>query len=76
MLGLEGSEGASEDGSSLSRRSRASILGTGGLRKKKRREAGVEKRGNVSKVLVEVEMLPDASGPVEVSRPLQICRND
>lgn len=33
----------------------------------KGRESGVEKRGNVTKVGLEVEVYRDASGPVEVS---------
>jgi dynactin-4 len=73
--GPDGSEAASE-GSNLvgtisSRRSRLSVLGgvaVGSLRDKKdRRDAGIEKRGNVTKVGLEVEVLMGASGPIEVS---------
>lgn len=31
------------------------------------REAGLEKRGNVTKVGLEVEVVPGATGPIEVS---------
>lgn len=68
---LEGSEGVSEEGSSsrgtLGTRSRKSLLMSGSVRDKKRGEGGVEKRGNTSKVGLEVEVLPGTSGPVEVS---------
>jgi dynactin-4 len=48
------------------KRSRLSVLGgLGGNSKKK--DHGVERRGNISKVGLEVEILPDAVGPVEVS---------
>ena len=71
LPGLEGSEGMSEGSSStlgtLGRKSRKSILGSGSLRDKKREEQGVEKKGNISKVGVEVEVSPEASGVVEVS---------
>jgi len=67
VLGIEGSEVASEGGSSATRRFRASILASSTLTHRKIREGGVEKRGNVSKVGIEVEMLPNASGPVDVS---------
>lgn len=74
-----GSEEASEEGSSvisgatrstntgtLGKKPRLSVLGTlGGERKK--RDHGVEKRGNMSKVGLEVEILPDAQGQVLVS---------
>ena len=74
-----GSEEASEEGSSvisgatrstnagtLGRKNRLSVLGSlGGERKK--RDHGVEKRGNTSKVGLEVEVLPDAEGRVIVS---------
>ena len=50
----------------ISRRNRKSILGGGSTRDKRRAEAGVEKKGNVSKVGIEVEVLPGASGSVEV----------
>lgn len=66
MFGFEGSEEASE-GSSLGQRSRLGVLGPNTSREKRKREGGVEKRGNVSKVAVEVELLPGASGPVEVA---------
>ena len=67
MLGLEGSEAASEEGSVLSRRSKLSVLGVGSAMERKRREEVVEKKGNVSKVGVEVEVLPGAKGLVTVS---------
>ena len=65
MLGLDGSEGTSE-GSGFGHRSRIGGLGAVGLRGKKTREGGVEKRGNISNVAIEVEMLPGASGSIEV----------
>lgn len=69
---LESSEGVSEGGSSskgtLGRRSRKSLLMSGSVRDKKRGELGVEKKGNTSIVGLEVEVLPGAVGPVEVSR--------
>lgn len=43
-----------------------SRMSLGGHRHKGR-ESGVEKRGNVTKVGLEVEVYRDASGPVEVS---------
>lgn len=75
-----GSEDVSEEGSStisgatrstnaagtLGKKSRLSVLGTLGGDKRKR-DHGVEKRGNMSKVGIEVEILPDASGEVIVS---------
>jgi hypothetical protein len=79
----DATEGTSEDGSvmtrntsavgTLSKRSRMSVLagGSGSMRereKERRRvEKDVEKKGNVSKVLVEVEVPPHAGGKVEVS---------
>jgi dynactin-4 len=66
---LEGSEGLSEEGSALGtlgRRSRKSLLMTGSTRDKKRSDGGVEKKGNVSKVGLEVEVSQGASGRVEV----------
>ena len=74
--------GASDDGSVMTRgtsamgtlpkRSRMSLLpgagsGTPGMRERRKKEADVEKRGNVSRVLVEVEVPPEAKGKVEVS---------
>jgi dynactin-4 len=70
LPGLEGSEGLSEEGSTLGtlgRKSRKSVLGSGSLRDKKRGEAGVEKKGNISKVGLEIEVFPGASGAVKVS---------
>jgi dynactin-4 len=79
---MDGTEvGASDDGSAAQppssrgtlgagKRSRLSVLATssGGLREKEKRKNGdVEKRGNCSKVGVEVEVLPGARGSVVVS---------
>ena len=75
----QGSEDASEEGSvasgvkagSISKRSRMSALGMGSTRDSKRekgKEVGVEKKGNVSKVGLEVEIMPGAKqGIQEVS---------
>jgi dynactin-4 len=63
---LDGSEGQSE-GSSRGTVGRKSLLFTEGSREKRRGEVGVEKKGNTSKVGVEVEVLPGSKGPVEVS---------
>ena len=66
---LEGSEGYSEEGSTLGtlgRKSRKSVLGGGSSRDKKRGEPGVEKKGNISKVGVEIEVSPEGRGAVEV----------
>jgi dynactin-4 len=75
-----GSEGHSEEGSStfsgptksstsgpatLGKKSRLSVLG--GLGDKRKRDHGVERKGNISKVGVEVEILPEALGLIEVS---------
>lgn len=58
----------STNAGTLGKKSRLSVLGTlGGERKK--RNHGVEKRGNMSKVGLEVEVLPDVQGPVVVSTP-------
>jgi dynactin-4 len=78
LPGLESSEGVSEEGSSsrgtLGRRSRKSLLMSGSVRDKKRGESGVEKKGNMSKVGLEVEILPATSGPVEVrSEPAAVA---
>ena len=73
MPGLDGSEGASEGSSSLDRRSRMSVLGTGTFREKRTKEGAVEKKGNTSKVPIEVEMLPGASESVQVSQVSMIC---
>lgn len=52
----------------LGKKSRLSVLGTlGGGGDKKKRDHGVEKRGNMSKVGLEVEILPDSTGEVIVS---------
>ena len=70
LPGLEGSEGLSEEGSTfgtLGRRSRKSLLVTGSTRDKKRADGGVEKKGNVSKVGLEIEVAQGAIGRVEVS---------
>jgi dynactin-4 len=70
---LDGSENASEESSMIgtmsSRRSRMSVLGVGGLAglRDKKRDTGVERRGNISKVGLEVEVQPEATGQVEVS---------
>jgi len=69
LPGLEGSEGVSEGSSTLGtlgRKSRKSVLGAGSVRDKKRGEVGVDKKGNVSKVGLEIEILPGGSGNVEV----------
>ena len=50
----------------LSKRSRISVLAGSG-RDKKKRDQDVEKKGNVSKVLVELEVPPGTTGVVEVS---------
>lgn len=50
----------------LNKKSRLSVLGALGGDKRKR-DHGVEKRGNMSKVGLEVEILPDAVGEVLVS---------
>lgn len=55
---------------SVSKKSRMSVLGMGSVRDSKRekgREVGVEKKGNVSKVGLEVEVMPSAKGVLEVS---------
>ncbi|ORX36318.1 dynactin subunit 4 [Kockovaella imperatae] len=73
LPGLEGAsevpsdEGVSTVGGTLGRRNRISTLGTtsSGLREKRARgETGVEKKANMTKVLLEVEVLPDAKGDV------------
>lgn len=80
---MDGTEfGTSEDGSSAlpssrgtlgaGKRSRLSVLNTGsggGLRDKDRRkkESDIEKKGNCSRVGIEVEILPTATGNVIVS---------
>lgn len=53
----------------MSKRSRLSVLGMSGgnVRDKRGREPGVEKKGNVSKVGLEVEIMPGARGAIEVS---------
>ncbi|WVQ79057.1 hypothetical protein IAT38_001150 [Cryptococcus sp. DSM 104549] len=74
----ESDAGVSEDGMSgttgtntgtnvgtLSRKSRLSVLAGGSARDKKHRESGVEKKGNTSKIALEVEVLPGATGSVE-----------
>jgi hypothetical protein len=76
-----GSEGHSEEGSStfsgptksstsgpgtIGKKSRLSVLGGLGGGDKKKKDHGVERKGNISKVGVELEVLPDASGPIEV----------
>lgn len=80
----QGSEDASEEGStisgtkggsSISKQSRLSVLGGGGsaaasgrdTKREKGREVGVEKRGNISKVVLEVEIMPGANGVLHVS---------
>jgi len=75
-----GSEGHSEESSSqfsgptkssisgpgtISKKSRLSVLG--GLGDRRKKDHGVERRGNNSKVGIEVEILPEATGLVEVS---------
>jgi dynactin-4 len=75
-----GSEGHSEEGSStfsgptkssisgpgtMGKKSRLSVLG--GLGDRRKKDHGVERRGNISKVGIEVEILPGATGSVEVS---------
>ncbi|WWC60123.1 uncharacterized protein I303_102687 [Kwoniella dejecticola CBS 10117] len=62
-----GTETATGSGQgTLSRKSRLSILSSGkNDRRAKDREGGVEKRGNVSKVNLELEILPEAKGQVE-----------
>ena len=77
-----GSEGHSEEGSStfsgptkssisgpgtMGEKSRLSVLGGLGGSDRKKKDHGVERKGNISKVGVEVEILPDAVGLVEVS---------
>lgn len=80
---MEGTDlGTSEDGSSAlpstrgtlsgPKRSRMSILATssaGGLREKekKKKELEVDKKGNCTKVGIEVEVLPEAKGEIVVS---------
>ncbi|RXK41387.1 hypothetical protein M231_01292 [Tremella mesenterica] len=67
-FGLETStmDGGSEESRdpSLSKRSRLSVLGSGSLRDKRKVESGVEKRGNVSRVPIELEIMPGAKGPI------------
>lgn len=80
----QGSEDASEEGStisgtkggsSMSKQSRLSVLGGGSsaaasgrdTKREKGREVGVEKRGNISKVVLEVEIMPGANGVLHVS---------
>jgi len=65
-LGMDSSEGASEEGGSLVKRSRLSVLDPANVRDKKSRDGGVERKGNITKVGLNVELLSDASGPVEV----------
>jgi dynactin-4 len=48
---------------------RMTMLG-GSMRHRGGREAGIEKRGNVTKVAMEVEVLPGFTGPIEVSLTL------
>ncbi|WVR03969.1 hypothetical protein IAU60_000968 [Kwoniella sp. DSM 27419] len=48
--------------STLGRKSRLSVLAGGS---KKSRESGVDKRGNTSRVVLEVEVLPGATGRIE-----------
>ena len=71
MLGVDAStlDGSEEAPSTLGKRSRLSVLNTGGLssRDKRKLESGVEKKGNISKVTVELEVLPEARGSAEVS---------
>jgi dynactin-4 len=58
----------------MGKRSRLSVLGgLGGSSRK--RDHGVERKGNISKVGLEVEVLPDAVGVVEVSRVMTECGN-
>jgi dynactin-4 len=60
----EGSEEGAEDDITAGEagKPRVSLL-SGSLRNR----SGVEKRGNVTKVPVEVEVVPGAEGPVDVS---------
>ena len=77
LPGMEGSsEVPSEEGTlasgTLGRRNRLSLLagGSGAMREKRGRgEAGVEKKANMTKVEMEVEVLPGATGNVTVSDP-------
>jgi dynactin-4 len=77
-----GSEGHSEEGSStfsgptksstsgpgtIGKRSRLSVRGGLGGGDRKKKDHGVERKGNISKVGIEVEILPGASGLIEVS---------
>jgi dynactin-4 len=76
-----GSEGHSEEGSStfsgptksstsgpgtIGKKSRLSVLGGLGGGDRKKKDHGVERKGNISKVGVELEVLPNASGLIEV----------
>lgn len=82
-----GSEGHSEESSSqfsgptkssisgpgtISKKSRLSVLG--GLGDRRKKDHGVKRRGNISKVGIEVEILPGAIGLVEVSESTQDLR--
>lgn len=49
----------------MGRKTRPSVLAGGGSARDKRREPGVEKRGNISKVPIEVDISETAGGDVE-----------
>ncbi|WVO13200.1 hypothetical protein L204_100812 [Cryptococcus depauperatus] len=58
--------GSSSGTGTLGKKSRLSVLAGGGsLRDRRNRENGVEKKGNVSKIPIEVDVSQDATGPVE-----------
>ena len=65
-MGYTESEGVGEAGSNLNRRSRATILDLSSTKERRTRHREVEKAGNVSKVEIEIELLPEAMGHVEV----------
>jgi dynactin-4 len=78
---FEGTEATSEDGpgsltgtgtgsggGTLGRKARLNVLAGGGERDKVReKKDGFERKGNVSKVGLELEVLPEAKGDVQVS---------
>lgn len=64
---LDGGDGDEVMGSVDTTTGHKSRLSMGGGRQHNRRDAGVEKRGNVTKVGIEVEIALNAEGPVEVS---------
>ncbi|KAL7421309.1 hypothetical protein Q5752_004194 [Cryptotrichosporon argae] len=50
---------------SLGRRARPSTIGAGSMRERRGKESGVEKRANTSKVALELELGPHATGQVQ-----------